>query len=218
MAFPVAAAITGGASLLGGLFGTDSEAELTDEQRRLYHLLLKAFQASHRFANSPVLSTDQERQGLAQAQGLASQSAARNRQGLFSQASPADLRNPALSQRMLSNMSANETAQQSGIYGNAMMQGLQARQQARFGWGPQLLGQANSIASNPGQRAQGSGFESLLPYINQIGRQWGSRDSTDDYGGGTSYSFGNGGTPGGTGFEPAQPDPTGASDNWWWSR
>lgn len=180
---------------LAGLFGggDDQGPQLSPQQQRLFKLLLARFRHMNKYANSNTMSTEQERQGVAQAQGLSSEAAGRNREGLFGQMGPADLANSPTIARTLANLSAAETAQSSSIYGNAAQQGLAERHQLAFQGIPQMLMGMGSIAGNPSQPGYsgGGGFDSLLPLLGQIGSQWGqSGGGGNAQPGGTTYGGG----------------------------
>lgn len=161
--------------LLGGLGGLAGggmeEPSLTPQQQQIYKALLAMSRRDRKFARSNPLSTSQERQGLANTLGLQNQGANRVQQGLFGQMSGTDLTNPSTADAM-KNLGQANLAQQSSIYSDAYQQGF-ARRDAARDRAAGLLGQAGSIAGNPAEPGYGSSMSQMLPFINQLGYQWG---------------------------------------------
>ncbi len=182
-----------------GLFGGQDQQDpsMSEQQQRIFKLLLQRGKWREGFARSTPLSTTQEQQGLAETQGLASQGARRSREAAFAAMSPTSLQSPSVA-RAQSNLSAAQTAQQSNIYSQAYQQGQQRRDQARQ-QAYSLFGQAGNIAGspvNPARQEQDS-LSSFLPLMLQFGQQYGARNA----GGGSSGAYGYA-TPG------TQLDPT----------
>lgn len=203
MAFGIESALPLVGAGLGALIGGDEPPGLTPEQRRIWRLLIKRYQAEHRYSNSPTLSTPVERQSLSQAQGLQSEAAGRSRAGLFSQNGVNDLANNPMIARQVGNLGAAEQAQSSALYGQFALQGLQDRNNVRHNVLPQLLGQAGSMAGNPAMPGQSSGWESLMPLLQQAGYVWGqsrSQGSNPMVNGQSVDAMGNAMGPGGTTF------------------
>jgi hypothetical protein len=207
MAIGFAAAMPLVGAGLGALFGDDEPPGLTPEQRRIWQLLKRRYQAEHRYSNSATLSTPVERQSLAQAQGLQSEASARSRAGLFSQNGVGDMANPAMLARQQSNLGAAEMAQSNALYGQFALQGLQDRFNTKHQVLPGLLGQMSGVASSPAMPGQSSGWESMIPLLSQAGYMWGQRSQSNPMtGGGTTF---------GTGMRPASQPTWGDPDDFW---
>lgn len=214
---------------LGGLAGGgDQMPQLTPEQQRIYHALLQMSRRDRKFARSNPLSTSQERQGLANTLGLQNQGANRVQQGLFGQMSGTDLTNPSTADA-LKNLGQANIAQQSSIYSDAYQQGFDRRDAAR-NRAAGLLGQAGGIAGNPAQPGQQSSMSQMLPFINQLGYQWGLGRGQGGGGGNTVNGqqvdgLGNA-MPGTVGYQGGGSIPigqwgggaTGPDQNTWWGR
>lgn len=162
----------------GFLTGGPEPPGLSPQERRIWRMLIERFQERHRYSNSPTLSTPVERQSLAQAQGLQSETAGRSRAGLFGQQGASDFANNPMIGRQLSNLGAAEMAQANALTGQFALQGLQDRQNVKSNVLPSLLGQAAGVAGNPTMPGQQGGFSALMPFLQQAAYQWGNRPSS----------------------------------------
>jgi hypothetical protein len=154
--------ITAGAGLIGGLFGGSQQPELTDEQKRVYDLLLKAFHRQMAFSRSVPMSQATERAALAENRGQAGAEMLNQRERIYAAMGPNDAGNAP---DAMANLAQSETGNLLNIDNTHFLNALTARQQARQ-QAPQLLGMAGSVAGQA-TMPQASPFGAALGQLAQ---------------------------------------------------